>query len=522
MRRTSAVALVLLAACCALPLASMAQQSCDRLAAFRIPRVTITQATAITPAPEYEVPNPPAPFRPEVAAKVTTPFCRIVGYATPEKDSHINFEVWLPRAERWNGKYLGIGSPGFVGYIAYGALARNIQKGYATAATDSGHTDVDTPGEAPTADWAGNPDKVADWGHRGQHETTVIAKQLAKAFYGTPIRYAYWNSCHEGGNQALTELQRYPDDFDGIVAGGPAYYITRLQASTLYTSMALVGDGPDSPTFFPTAKYPMLHRAVLDACDTLDGVRDNIIDDPTACHFDPKTIQCPAYKDEPSCLTAVQVDAVRRVYDGSRFADGSEIYPGYERGSELNWGVLGRGPGPIRVSKGFFETMVYPDRNWDYRTFDIDRDTRHAERKLGASVDSKDPNLSAFRDRGGKVIMYQAWEEGAIPPRGLVNYYRAVTDTMGGLEKTQRFARLFMVAGLGMCPGFSDPGGFDTQAAIERWVEQKEAPDTILAMNRVEGKAVRSRPICAWPKAAIHDGKGDPNSAESYRCGARN
>jgi len=500
---------------------TVAQQTCASLASLKIPHVTITLATAINPSPVYEAPNPRVPFWNPEPAKVSVPFCRVAGYSEPAPESHIGFEVWLPQADDWNGKYLGIGTPGMVGYISYGALARNMQKAYATASTDTGHVDTDTPGEAPTAEWAGIPDKVTDWGHRAQHETTVIAKQVARAYYGTPVEYAYWNSCHEGGNQALTELQRYPDDFDGIVAGGPAYYITRLQASTLNASLGLVGDGPGSPSFVPPAKYPAINRAALDACDELDGVRDGVIDDPGYCHFDPKDMECPAYKDELSCLTAVQVEGVKKMYGGARFSDGSEIYPGYEPGSELRWDVLGRGPGPIPVSTGFFQTMVYPGQDWDYHTFDLDRDTRYAEAKLGSMVDSSDPNLKPFNDRGGKVIMYQAWEESAIPPPGLVNYYKSVVETVGGLEQTREFARLFMTAGMGMCPGFSDPGSFDTQKAIEQWVEKGIAPDLILAINRTGEEVYKTRPVCAYPKVAIYKGSGDTNDAANFTCGIR-
>jgi feruloyl esterase len=165
--------------------------------------------------------------------------------------------------------------------------------------------------------------------------------------------------------------------------------------------------------------------------------------------------------------------------------------------------------------------MVYPNQNWDYHTFDVARDARNAETRIGSMMDSKDPNLKPFRDRGGKVIMFAAWEESAIPPRGLLNYYRSVADTMGGMEKTQDFARLFMPAGLGMCPGFMDPDSFDTQKAIEQWVEQGKAPNSILGKNKVSGQAHRTRPVCAWPQSAVYKGSGDTNEAANYSCGIR-
>ena len=521
MKYGPSVLLILLAAASIFPAVIQAKQSCESLAALEIPHVTITAAKAINPSPKWEAPNPKAPFWNPEPITVTVPFCRVVGFSEPAKESHINFEVWLPRADHWNGKYLGIGTPGFVGFISYRALGRNVQKGYATASTDTGHVDVDTPGEAPRVEWGRVPDKVIDWGHRGQHEATTTAKQIAMEYYGKPVKYSYWNSCHEGGNQALTELQRYPEDFDGIVAGDPAHYITHLQAVTEMVTLTLVGDGPDSQSYFPPAKYPVLHRAVLDSCDALDGVRDDVIDDPTLCHFDPKTIQCPSYKDETSCLTATQVDAVNKVYGGGRFADGTLIYPGYEPGSELSWDFLGRGPGPFLASTDFFRNMVYPDENWDYHSFDVARDARTAEERIGRVVDSNDQDLKRFQDRGGKVIMFAAWEEAAIPPRGLLNYYRNVVEAMNGLENTRKFARLFMPAGFGMCPGFFDPDSFDTQKAIERWVEQGEAPDFIMGKNKVGDVVHRSRPVCAWPEAAIYNGTGNTNDAASYSCRVR-
>ena len=520
MRYRPCLILMLQAGLLLTPAIAAARQSCESLASMKLPHVSITMATAVNPAPEWQAPNPKAPFWNAEPITVSVPFCRVAGFSEPAQNSHIGFEIWLPRADHWNGRYLGIGTPGFVGYIGYRALARNVEKGYATASTDTGHVDVDTPGEAPRVEWGRYRDKVADWGHRGQHEATVIAKRLAQAYYGSPVKYAYWNSCHEGGNQALTELQRYPNDFDGIVAGDPAHYITHLQAVTEMVTLTLVGDGPGSPSYFPPEKYPVLHRAVLDACDALDGVRDNIIDDPGYCHFDPTTIQCPSYKDEASCLTAAQVAAVKKVYAGGRFADGSLIYPGYEPGSELDWNFLGRGPGPFLASTDFFRNMVYPDENWDYHSFDVARDARNAETRIGALVDANNPDLKAFRDHGGRVIMYAAWEEAAIPPRGLLNYYRKVVKTMGGLDSTQKFARLFMPAGLGMCPGFFDADSFDTQKAIEQWVEQGRAPDAILGKNKAGQVVHRARPVCAWPQAAIYQG-GDSNEASSYRCGLR-
>ena len=209
--------------------AAAAQQSCESLASLKIPDVTITLAKSIQPPPDFDVPSLPGRYGTPPGQTVSVPFCRVAGFAAPTSDSHISFEVWLPLAANWNGLYLGEGNPGFVGAISYGGMARELSRGYATASTDTGHADAEATGALPP--WAiGHPEKVADWGHRAMHETAVAAKQIIHAYYGKPPRLSFLSSCHEGGNQALTEAQKYPTDYDGIAAGDPAYYITHLQA----------------------------------------------------------------------------------------------------------------------------------------------------------------------------------------------------------------------------------------------------------------------------------------------------
>jgi feruloyl esterase len=496
-----------------------AQQSCASLASLKIPKVTITLAKAINPPPDFEVAGLPGRY--SAAAKVSVPFCRVAAFAAPTSDSHITFEVWLPPAPKWNGLYLGEGNPGFVGAISYGGLARAVAEGYAAASTDTGHSDKEATGALPP--WAvGHPEKIADWGYRAVHETTVAAKQILRAYYGKPQKLSFWSSCHEGGNQALTEAQKYPTDYDGIAAGDPAYDITHLQAVSVYLSWVALHDGVKAPGYIPPSKFPMVHRAALDACDALDGVRDGVIENPLLCHFNPATIECPPNEDNGSCLTPAQVRTAQIVYQGAKFSDGKQIYPGLEPGSELDWHWMLEGPDPMAINKDFFAMLVFQNPNWDWHTFNVSRDTRLADERIGAMVNFANPDLRAFEAHGGKLLMYQSWQEAAIPPAGLVNYYENVVKAMGGLSKTQKFARLFMVPGEGMCSGFSVRnirGAWNALDAIEKWRETGVAPVKIVTSHRVGGVVTRTHPICPYPQAAIYKGKGDPLDASSFTCG---
>ena len=507
-----------------MPARASAQQSCESLAALKIPNVTITMATAIHTPPDFDVPSTPGRFGSPPGLELSVPFCRVVGFSAPTNDSHVGFEVWLPIPENWNGKYIGIGNPGFIGDIRYAGLAREVQRGSAAASTDTGHSDVNPASEAPDA-WAiGHPEKVADWGHRAVHETAVIAKALIRAYYGKPEKLSFWSSCHEGGNQALTEAQRYPTDYDGIAAGDPAYYITHLQAGSEYLAWVNVKDGVKAPGYIPPSKFPVIHRAVLDLCDKLDGVKDGFIEDPTRCRFDPETIRCPGKADYAWCLTGPQVETAKKIYEGPKFADGEQIYPGFEPGSESAWGVMITGPEPLSINNGFFKSVVFEDPKWDFHTFDVDRDTKLAESKYGAVVDSHNPDLSAFKAHGGKLLLYSAWEETAIPPRSLIDYYNTVLATMGGPRETDYFVRLFMVPGMGMCPGFGtgSNGAFDALDVVTKWRATGVAPDEIITSHRVGNEMDRTHPACPYPKVAIYDGKSDPLDAASFTCGNPN
>jgi feruloyl esterase len=488
-----------------------AEEPCAILANQKYTNVTITSAVFMNDPLGFLPPKTHGMFGTPPGLKVTVPFCRVTGFIEPVRNSHIRFEVWLPPAATWNSRFLAVGNPAFEGAIKYAGLAGALERGYATASTDTGHN-------APGHKWAlGQPERLVDWTHRAVHETTIVAKRLIQAFYGQGPRYSYWDGCHNGGRQGLAAAQRYPEDFDGIVAADPAYYLTHLQAGSEYLSWVALKDGVEAASFIPPAKYAVLHRAVLDACDAKDGVKDSAIEDPTRCNFDPASIQCPG-PENASCLTAAQVNTARRIYAGAKFADGTQIYSGFEPGSELVWGAMIAGPEPLFINNDFFKYIAFEDPDWDFHTFDLELDTRRTDARVGSIINSIDPDLKAFKAHGGKLLMYQSWNETWVPPRTATTYHDSVVKTMGGESETRSFFRLFMVPDIGMCPG-TNPATFDVLGALQRWREQGIAPDQITASYRDGRRVYKTRPVCPYPQVAIYKGSGDPNDAANFSCG---
>ena len=496
------------------PVRTGAQQSCESLTSLKIPNATITSATAINPPPDLTINLPaPGPGGPGGKVDVALPMCRVVAFSAPTSDSHINFEVWLPPAATWNGKFEAIGNGGFTGQIGYTALLTGFKRGYAVASTDTGHA------SGNDESWALNhPEKLVDWAYRAVHEMTVDSKLVIQGFYGTVPKLSFWYGCSTGGKQGLTAAQRYPQDFDGIVAGAPANYITHLQAGSEYTSWVALKNGVAEPEYIPPAKFPVIHQGALAACDALDGVKDGVIEDPTRCNFNPEAIKCSG-PDGADCLTAAQVKTVQLIYAGAKYADGKQIFPGFEPGSELAWNAMIGGPEPISIGDGFFKYMVFGDPNWNIRTFDVDRDTRTADKKLASVVNAVDPNLAPFKAHGGKLIMYHGWADQLIAPLNSINYYESVITKMGGVQQTQDFLRLFMVPGMGHCGGGAGPNVFDALTALEQWREHDVAPEKIIASHSTNGAVDTTRPLCPHPQAAIYNGTGNPSDAANFSCG---
>ena len=499
--------------------------TCDDLAKLTLADTTISAAQPV-PAGAFTPPGNPA------IADLPA-FCRVAGAIKPVADSNIQFEVWLP-ASGWNGKFQGVGNGGFAGSINYTGLADSIRHGYAAASTDTGHHAGVTDGT-----WAlAHPEKMTDFGYRAIHETTDKGKAIAKAFYGEGPKRSYFSSCSNGGRQALMEAQRFPGDYDGIIAGAPANYWTHLLTTAITNSKALLAD---PASYIPPSKVPAIEAATLEACDALDGVKDGVIDNPAQCHFAASKLLCSGPESD-SCLTAPQVAALQTLYDGPKTSKGEQIFPGYSPGGESGnggWALWITGPAPTKslmyaFGTGFFKNMVFEDAAWDFKSFNVDRDVKIVDDKMAQRFNATDPDLSAFKKRGGKLIIYHGWSDAAIPPTNAVNYYQSVVSKMGAKD-SKTFVRLFMAPGMQHCGGGPGPNSFgefgvaqgdpqhDMGAALEQWVEKGVAPEQLIAtkyktgMNAASG-VQRTRPLCAYPKVAHWSGQGSTDDAANFVC----
>jgi feruloyl esterase len=463
--------------------------SCEKLKSLALPEATVTTAESVA-----------AGGRGGAQYKNLPAFCRVAATLTPSTDSDIKIEVWLP-ASQWNGKFQAVGNGAWAGVIGYPAMARALASGYATASTDTGHS---TNGGSFAL---GHPEKLTDFAWRAVHEMTVKAKMLASAYYGSAPKLSYWNGCSTGGRQGLKEAQKFPADFDGIIAGAPANYWTHLAATSIWIAQAV---HKDEASYIPTSKYSLIHKAVLEACDALDGVKDGVIDDPTRCHFDPKVLACKGDASADSCLSAPQVEAVRKIYSASKNSrTGQEIFPALEPGSELGWSGLA-GPQPFSVAPDHFKYVVFKNPEWDWHTLNFDSDITLADRSDNELINASG-DVKAFVARGGKLLMYHGWTDQLIPPENSIHYYESVkADSV----------RLFMAPGMNHCAGGDGPNTFDAVGAIEQWVEQKKAPEQMIAAHTSNGAVDRTRPLCPYPQVARYKGSGSTDDAANFTCKA--
>jgi feruloyl esterase len=442
------------------------------------------------------------------------PFCQVRVVVKPA----INVEIWLP-LEKWNGKLLGVAPGGTGGTIIYeeGAgnmslgLAAGLRRGYAMMSTDLGHVASDQT-------WWNDFGRLIDLGYRGAHEMAIKGKEVTAAFYRQRPTRTYYNGCSGGGRVGLMEAQRYPDDFDGIIVGDPGYNWTNLMAFEIWGARA-VTETPKAN--LSTAKIAMLAAAVVAACDADDGVRDGIVSNPLTCRFDPAVLQCKA-ADGPDCLTAEQVGAVRKLYDGVTYPDGRLISHGSERGSEASWAVYA-GITDVNTQGGasarsFIRRTIMEDPGFDFKTFDFNYDMDLIRDKAAAIMDATSPDLSGFKARGGKMIHYHGWADGAA--RAMIDYYESVVSKVGMRSTVEDFYRLYLAPGMGHCGGGVGPNQFEPLTALEAWSEKGIAPDAMIA-TRVDpksGKPDMTRPLCPWPKAAHYGGVGDPMVAANFYC----
>jgi feruloyl esterase len=460
-------------------------------------------------------------------------FCRVVGVIRPTSDSAIGFELWLP--DQWNGRYLQVGNVGFAGTIIDSGLIQGLQNGFAVSGTDDGHAGNGT-------DWmTGHPEKVVDFGYRAVHSTSVSAKAIATKYYRQRIPLSYFSGCSSGGREGLMEAQRYPDDFDGWLVGAPSIDWVSLMVFHLYKAQMTAA-----------LKEPLTHKqlaslsaAVLSRCDAMDGTKDGLIDNPLRCTFDPKELQCTGAADG-QCLSPVQVELARTIYDDVReSAGGASLMPGLQgtRGVEASsWQFPEISPNTStddfygQMLHGFWPKLVFNNPKLDYRTLNLLDALKTGDSRVASTINAVNPNLSAIRASGKKVIQYHGWADSAVPAQYSIRYYEAVKKYLG--HDNQDFYRLFMVPGMEHCfagpgpnvfGGAYTPGGiFDADhhalAALMQWVETGKAPEQIIATKYQDddtSKAIiRTRPLCPYPRVAHWTGKGSNGDAGNFTCSA--
>ena len=486
--------------------------TCESLTGLQLPHTTITSAATVAAGPLSDTVAVIGPAR-----------CEVKAVTRPTKDSEIKFALWLPPSG-WNGKYVQIGNGGWAGAIPYRNFVDSLTRGYAVAGTDDGHEG------GGGAAWAiGHPEKLIDFGYRAVHETSVQAKAIVRAFYGSDPSRSYFIGCSDGGREALMEAQRYPDEFNGIIAGAPANNWSHLFTGFVWNEQAALSTPGSS---IPPAKLPAIQNAVLAACDSLDSVKDGLLEDPRACKFDPSVLLCKA-ADSPECLTAAQIDTLKKIYAGPKNPrTGEQIFPGYPPGTEAAQGTWAAWITPANPANAiqfnfgntYYGQAVFEDPKWDFRKFDFDKDLRFGDSKAGVVLNSMNPDLRSFRAEGGKLLQYHGWGDAAISALSSIDYYDSVQTFLSRFPdgRTTRpvvlspitdFYRLFMVPGMGHCGGGAGPNSFDTLAPLEAWVEKGVAPEQIIG----KGNGM-SRPLCVYPKVARYKGSGDANDASNFQC----
>ena len=452
--------------------------------------------------------------------------CRATGVIETE----INFELLLPEAAEWNGRFLMGGGGGFVGSVqnqARGLYAHGggpLARGYATVGTDTGHS-----GGGIEASWAlNNAVRQENFGHRAVHLTAEAAKSIISHYYDRAPDYSYFVGCSRGGGQAMMESQRYPDDFDGIVAAAPAYHWTGITAGFVQNQQAIYPDGDtDHPVLTPES-LQLLGSSILAACDADDGVEDGVMTDPRTCDFKPSDLpRCAGDNQAPDCVTAAQQAAIEAVYEGPT-SNGDSIYHGFNYGGEDDrggWDSWVVGAEPRRAENvpnaqyGFgtelYKYFVFDNPEWDYTEYDFSTWTEDTA-DAAAILNATDTDLGAYRDRGGKIIYWTGWSDLALAPRGTIDYY----EKLGAGDPTSRdYARLYMLPGVLHCASGPGPDRVDWVEAIRAWVEDGRAPERLMASKLdQDGNATLTRPVCPYPQVAVYDERGDPNDEGSFAC----
>jgi feruloyl esterase len=478
--------------------------TCESIATLSLSNAKITTSQQV--APGTFIPPGLAGATPPVYAKLPA-FCRVTATLQPSADSDIKIEVWLP-VSGWNGKFQAVGNGGWNGNIPYGALANAVIAGYAAAGTDTGHV-------GNTAAFAlGHPEKLIDFGYRAVHEMTVKAKSIVDSFYGSMPTLSLFNGCSQGGRQGVTAAVRYPADFDGIVVGAPAVNFVHLHAGrvALNRSMNLT---PASA--IPAAKYPLIHQAVLAACDAQDGVADGVLENPGACSFDPKVLQCSAHENA-TCLSAAQVESAKSMYAGAKHPSTKQlVVPGLAPGAELGWNVLGSTQ-PLGLAVDTYKYVFMKDSKWEASRFNAATDLDVA---LASDPDdalgSTNADLRPFFARGGKLLMYHGWSDPQVTPYNTINFFHKVLATQGGAGAGTSI-QLYMVPGMNHCQGGPGTDVFEKVGALEEWIKTGSAPARIEAAHYTNGVVDRARPLCPLGQVARWSGAGSTDDAANFAC----
>lgn len=507
MRFALAAAATLFAAL--VPLAAQARP-CDGLRTLPLPAdVRITRASDIVPEAHFMAPNIPD------AKPMKQRFCRVEGVIEKE----IGFELWLPESSAWNGRFLTGGVGGQAGNFNYRELSRGVRQGFASASTDTGH-------KASDRHWLlGDPMRAVNYAERANHLLAVKAKQIVTRFYKRAIRTALFMGCSGGGRQALTEAQRYPDDYDGILAGAPGPKTPEMSARRMWEMQ----QHSATASIMTDRLWGLVYQSAIRTCDPLDGVTNGVIDHPMNCPFRIASLLCSKTMG-PECLTAEQVRIAERIYAPLHDETGKRIDDGLLPGVRVHPQVLPEPftPGPAYLAVALFGDGVHRDADWDPATFRIARDLPAIDRVMNLHAD--DPNIRPFVSRGGKLLIYQGWSDPLVAAQPTITYYEAAAQLLGA--QGQDSLRLFMIPGVDHCVGgpgtdsFGGSGGeahvvdpgHDMLSALTAWVEQGRPPERIVAAKRVDDRVIRTRPLCAWPRVARYDGRGDSDQATSFTC----
>lgn len=501
--------MVALAGCAPHTTAPQPADACEALRTLTWPGASVTAAERVAPgALSVAAADVAEGTQQSVnAALARLPaFCRVKIAAKPGPGSDVRIEVWLPAAA-WNGRLQAVGDGGLAGFIPFGLMAPALAGGYATAGTDTGHVGANVDF------MPGNPDKLLDFAYRSTHELAKAAKAVITAHYGRPAQWSYYNACSGGGRHGLTSAQRFPADFDGIVAGAPSWNQARLDAGRIGINL-VVNRTPAHR--IPASKYAMIHRAVLQACDGLDGVADGVIENPRACPFDYASLQCRG-ADGPDCLTPAQVESARILTSPFRDPAGNRVLLAthLRPGSELHWGTLAS-PQPLANSVARVRRLHLKDVNHEFRLENVATDVEQAAQRDQGLLASDRFDLQPFFSRGGKLLMWHGWSDPQVPAEGSILFRDRVRAAVGGLA--DEGLALFMLPGVLHCRGGPGADNFDAMAAITAWVEQGQKPQRIVAARRVDGQVVSTRPLCPFPQVARYSGAGSTDVAANFTC----